>query len=108
MQVVSKLLPPKALTGVHLVETSQALRVVQDTKLKQNAASSYELLWYNAIAEIPRNPSVYTMLVAHEFFDALPVHIIQVWSSHFQTTVQPLRVSRKQKPVGMKSWWRNL
>ncbi|KAG2017723.1 hypothetical protein CC2G_007209 [Coprinopsis cinerea AmutBmut pab1-1] len=73
LRIVKKFLPEKALTGVHLVETSEALRSVQKAKLGEKC----DLHFHNGIHEIPRNPSVYTMLVAHEFFDALPVHVVQ-------------------------------
>ncbi|KAF5342280.1 hypothetical protein D9611_001827 [Ephemerocybe angulata] len=78
LRTVSKFGLGKSLTGVHLVENSEALRTVQEQKLQ---ASPYhdppKLHWYNHIAEIPRNPSEYTILVAHEFFDALPIHVLQ-------------------------------
>lgn len=37
-----------------------------------------KVYWYNKIEEVPRNFSV---VIAHEFFDALPVHKFQVRKS---------------------------
>jgi SAM-dependent MidA family methyltransferase len=35
-------------------------------------------VWHDAIEEIKHEEDVFTMLVAHEFFDALPVNVIEV------------------------------
>lgn len=37
--------------------------------------------WHNSINEISPSSEEYTMLVAHEFFDALPIHMVQVCSA---------------------------
>ena len=34
--------------------------------------------WHQSIDDIPTDDDAYTMLVAHEFFDALPIYYIQV------------------------------
>lgn len=51
------------------------MRALQQAKL---GSHNIEIHWHNSINEIPSSPSEYTMLVAHEFFDALPIHILQV------------------------------
>jgi SAM-dependent MidA family methyltransferase len=64
---------------VHLVESSPALRTVQEKKLRGwSGKSGPELHWHESIEGIPTADGVYTMLVAHEFFDALPFHLIEV------------------------------
>lgn len=64
----SRLLPEfKGAAAVHLVETSPALREKQQTAL---ASSGFSLHWHDHIEEVPPGP---TLLVANEFFDALPV-----------------------------------
>jgi len=38
-----------------------------------------KLHWHEDLTEVPaEETSPYTMIMAHEFFDALPIHIIQV------------------------------
>ncbi len=64
------------MIDVHLVETSDKLRAIQKEKL-----SPYEnarLHWHNSVFEIEPSSERFTFLLAHEFFDALPVHVIQV------------------------------
>ncbi|MGO4526887.1 class I SAM-dependent methyltransferase [Microvirga sp. 2MCAF35] len=64
----TRLLPDfKAAATVHLVETSQSLRKKQQEAL---AASGFSLHWHDRIDDVPLGP---TLLVANEFFDALPV-----------------------------------
>jgi NADH dehydrogenase [ubiquinone] 1 alpha subcomplex assembly factor 7 len=65
------------------VESSPALRAVQEKKLQAwGDKGSLELHWHDSIEDIPTTDSVYTMLVAHEFFDALPFHLIEVRRRH--------------------------
>ncbi|KAF8753299.1 Inosine-uridine preferring nucleoside hydrolase [Rhizoctonia solani] len=52
--------------AVHLVETSAKLREEQKSRLAPEFLQNY------CIAD------VYTLLVAHEFFDAVPIHIIKI------------------------------
>ena len=73
--MVSKAALPGKAINVHLVETSPAMRAMQQEKLER---SNIEVHWHNSIYEITFSPSEYTMLVAHEFFDALPIHILKV------------------------------
>lgn len=50
---------------IHLVETSPALRERQRQSL-----ISYDILWHDRLSDVPDGP---TLLLANEFFDALPV-----------------------------------
>ncbi len=64
----TRLLPGfREAASVHLVETSPALRERQRMTL---AASGYGIEWHDSLAEVPSGPM---LLVANEFFDALPV-----------------------------------
>ena len=64
----TRLLPDfKTAATVHLVETSPALRQKQQAAL---ASSGFSLHWHDRIEDVPPGP---TLLVANEFFDALPV-----------------------------------
>lgn len=51
---------------VHLVETSPALRARQEALL-----AAHDPTWHGAVAEIPQGPAI---ILANEFFDALPIH----------------------------------
>jgi SAM-dependent MidA family methyltransferase len=54
--------------GVHLVETSPAL---QKTQRRTLADVDVPMLWHSALDEVPEGPAI---ILANEFFDALPVH----------------------------------
>ncbi|MGL4813153.1 MAG: class I SAM-dependent methyltransferase, partial [Beijerinckiaceae bacterium] len=56
-----------AAITVHLVETSPVLRARQTSKLRADAS---RLRWHNRLSEVPRQPA---LIVANEFFDALPI-----------------------------------
>jgi NADH dehydrogenase [ubiquinone] 1 alpha subcomplex assembly factor 7 len=64
----TKLLPDfRAAATVHLVETSPALRQRQQATL---ASSGATLAWHDRLEDVPAGP---LLLVANEFFDALPI-----------------------------------
>ena len=55
------------------------MRALQESKLrKASLEGDFEIIWHDAIEEIEPEEDVFTMLVAHEFFDALPVNVIEV------------------------------
>ena len=54
---------------IHLVETSKTLRACQAKTL-----SAHRATWHNTIETIPEGPSI---LIANEFFDALPIRQFQ-------------------------------
>ncbi|KAI9439742.1 DUF185-domain-containing protein [Lactarius indigo] len=63
---------------VHLVESSPSLRAVQQKKLEQwDGKNGLKIHWHDSIDDVPAANGIYTMLVAHEFFDALPFHFIE-------------------------------
>ena len=53
---------------VHLVEVSPALQRLQQQTLEPFGVS---LLWHKGLEEVPQGPAI---ILANEFFDALPVH----------------------------------
>jgi NADH dehydrogenase [ubiquinone] 1 alpha subcomplex assembly factor 7 len=64
----TRLLPDfAAAVQVHLVETSPSLRQRQEITL---ASSSHVIHWHDSVNSLPDGP---TLIVANEFFDALPV-----------------------------------
>jgi NADH dehydrogenase [ubiquinone] 1 alpha subcomplex assembly factor 7 len=58
---------------LHLVETSERLRAAQAARL-----AGFHVGWHADLGEVPEGP---LLLLANEFFDALPVHQL-VWSAH--------------------------
>jgi NADH dehydrogenase [ubiquinone] 1 alpha subcomplex assembly factor 7 len=52
--------------SLHLVEASPALRSVQENSLR-----AFSVTWHDTMATVPDGPM---LLVANEFFDALPIH----------------------------------
>ena len=84
--------------SIHLVEVSEKLSEMQETKLSGKPATATQsdssantlphykecrskhgpsVYWYRDLRDVPRG---YTAFVAHEFFDALPIHKFQVSS----------------------------
>ncbi|KAH9998921.1 S-adenosyl-L-methionine-dependent methyltransferase [Russula vinacea] len=59
---------------VHTVTIAHSRSSVKHVHLVE---SSLELHWHDSIEDVPTADGVYTMLVAHEFFDALPFHLIE-------------------------------
>ncbi|MGE0563118.1 MAG: class I SAM-dependent methyltransferase [Pseudolabrys sp.] len=53
---------------IHLVEISKPLRARQEETLAPVAAPKF---WHNSLADVPAGPAI---IVANEFFDALPVN----------------------------------
>jgi NADH dehydrogenase [ubiquinone] 1 alpha subcomplex assembly factor 7 len=89
----------KKALSLHLVEISEKLSEMQEEKLSAGGDNSTiacsendphyksckskhgpNVYWYRDVSEIPAG---YTMFVAHEFFDALPIHKFQVSKSSF-------------------------
>ncbi|CAH1765813.1 10323_t:CDS:2, partial [Entrophospora sp. SA101] len=63
-----------SITRVNLVEVSQEMRKIQYSKLCEKGNKQddrIEFNWYNSFEEIP---DLWSMVIAHEFFDALPIH----------------------------------
>lgn len=93
IRVFSKFSDPKKLLTVHLVEISPKMRKLQETKLcgtsaspenttpelkfcKQNiSVNGVPIFWYTHIEDVP---AAFSCFIAHEFFDALPIHKFQV------------------------------
>lgn len=67
-----------AAVEVHLVETSPALRERQRSTLSGEDLPPRH--WHGSFADVPDGPMV---LVANEFFDALPVHQLQRGDRHW-------------------------
>jgi NADH dehydrogenase [ubiquinone] 1 alpha subcomplex assembly factor 7 len=66
LRVAARVPSFRAALHIHLVETSEPLRAKQRERL-----AGYEIAWHDELPEVPAGP---LLLVANEFFDALPVH----------------------------------
>lgn len=87
LRVFSQLKVFKESISIHLIEVSQEMRKMQKKSICGNADPSeivietsrvkdmeIEVSWHNTINEVPPG---YTFYLAHEFFDALPVHLFK-------------------------------
>ncbi|KAF9787471.1 S-adenosyl-L-methionine-dependent methyltransferase [Thelephora terrestris] len=67
-----------AIQEIHLVETSHPLRSVQEQALKPFIDElGLKIQWHDNLDTITSTDKQYTMVLAHEFFDALPFHLIE-------------------------------
>ncbi|KAI0322135.1 S-adenosyl-L-methionine-dependent methyltransferase [Amylostereum chailletii] len=62
---------------VHLVETSQSVRRLQADLLSGWGQYGVSIQWHDSIDTVIQKNGAFTMLLAHEFFDALPFHLIE-------------------------------
>ena len=70
-----------AVKDVQLVENSASMRRLQENKLQKFVCGDKcGLSWADSLEDVHPDKDVFTMIVAHEFFDALPFHLIEVWS----------------------------
>jgi len=61
------------------VETSHPLQSVQEQTLKPFVEEfGWSIQWHDNLDAITPADKQYTMVLAHEFFDALPFHLIEV------------------------------
>lgn len=56
-------------------EQDKSLRPVMD-------ANGWSCTWHSGLDEVQPDENAYTMILAHEFFDALPIHLLKVLSPH--------------------------
>jgi NADH dehydrogenase [ubiquinone] 1 alpha subcomplex assembly factor 7 len=91
----------KTIQGVQLVEASPGLRKMQRSLLVPGSTEDdvehiederniplqrckrpdgISINWYDGIEFLPDN--AWSMIMAHEFFDALPIHTFEVWCQH--------------------------
>ncbi|OBZ72104.1 NADH dehydrogenase [ubiquinone] complex I, assembly factor 7 [Grifola frondosa] len=63
---------------IHLVETSAAMQSAQGAKLfPMVRKNGWNLTWHSSVDDIRQDAEKYTLILAHEFFDALPFHLLQ-------------------------------
>ncbi|KAI1805663.1 DUF185 domain-containing protein [Daldinia bambusicola] len=82
-----------SIETIYMVEASKELRTAQKnllcgedavmtpSKIGWHSTSKYNglpIVWTDSIKSIPQDPSKTPFIVAHEFFDALPIHAFQL------------------------------
>jgi NADH dehydrogenase [ubiquinone] 1 alpha subcomplex assembly factor 7 len=71
------------VSEILLVENSESMKNLQAEKLQELVEEAkWNLSWKNNIDEVENSEQQYTMVIAHEFFDALPFHLLQVCHHH--------------------------
>lgn len=61
------------------METSQAMRSTQEAKLGDFARrNGWTLTWHDSINQIVPDAQKFNLVLAHEFFYALPFHLLHV------------------------------
>ncbi|GAA6001285.1 class I SAM-dependent methyltransferase [Rhodotorula paludigena] len=67
--------PP--ISSIHLIEQSDQLKAVQKARLAEAGFGETPVEWYADVKAVPESAGEFTILVAHEFFDALPIHVFE-------------------------------
>lgn len=68
-----------AVEEVGLIETSESMQALQKEKLSHlTSTNNWNVNWFSALDDFPADKDKFTIIVAHEFFDALPFHLLQV------------------------------
>lgn len=118
----------KALEAVYLVEASPRLRETQhkllcgDNETKENSigfestskhSPDLKIVWTEDIRFVPREGNKTPFIIAHEFFDALPIHVFQSVppspqdsDGTIQTPTGPILGTRRKMPK--ENQWREL
>ncbi|KAI1413748.1 DUF185-domain-containing protein [Hypoxylon sp. FL1857] len=113
-----------SIETVYMVEASKELRTAQknllcgedavmtESKIGWHSTSKYSglpIVWTDSIKAIPQDPSKTPFIVAHEFFDALPIHAFQV--VEVPPNQQPAPANSKGSPSATPSptyQWREM
>ncbi|KAN0127809.1 S-adenosyl-L-methionine-dependent methyltransferase, partial [Lactarius tabidus] len=97
-----------SIKHVHLVESSPSLCAIQQKKLESwDGKNRLRIHWHHLIDDVPVTNGIYTMLVAHKFFDVLPFHLIekthQGWKEVLLTSAHNLAAKTIIKPSSSAS-----
>ncbi|KAF2733140.1 DUF185-domain-containing protein [Polyplosphaeria fusca] len=114
----------RSVSDVYLVEASPYLRDQQAKLLTRSKslhgtekASQSKILpgvnitWCDIIKEIPPNNAGTPFIIAHEFFDALPIHVFQNSSSAIpksSTIITPTGPIKPRQPIEPTNQWHEL
>lgn len=126
--------PPlaKAVEAVYMVEASPRLREAQhkllcgdnpleETKMGWQSVSRHskdlKVIWTEDIRFVPKDASKTPFIIAHEFFDALPIHVFQSVppspeateaANTIQTPTGPIHDQRRLPRAAKENQWREL
>lgn len=126
--------PPlaKAMEAVYLVEASHSLREAQhkllcgDNPLVENEvgyqsvsrhSKDLKIVWCEDVRFVPREASKTPFIIAHEFFDALPIHVFQAIpptpqqgpeGASIETPTGPIQPQRRLPQASQQHQWREL
>ena len=126
--------PPlaKAIEAVYMVEASPRLREAQhkllcgdnpldETKMGWQSISKHskelKIVWTEDIRFVPKEASKSPFIIAHEFFDALPIHVFQSVppaplsqesNDTIQTPTGPIKPQRRLPQASQQNQWREL
>ncbi|KPV77291.1 uncharacterized protein RHOBADRAFT_33470 [Rhodotorula graminis WP1] len=83
--------PP--ISSIHLVEQSDQLKRVQKARLVETGFGETPVEWHADVAAVPQSEDEFTILIAHEFFDALPIHIFENTQKGWREVLSPLTLN---------------
>lgn len=122
----------KAIEAVYLIEASPRLREAQykllcgdsaleETKTGWESRSRHskdlKIVWTEDVRFVAKDPSRTPFIIAHEFFDALPIHVFQsvppastpeTSSDTIQTPTGPIKPPRRLPQASQQRQWREL
>ncbi|XP_066929507.1 protein arginine methyltransferase NDUFAF7, mitochondrial-like [Clytia hemisphaerica] len=84
--------------SIHFVEVSEKMKQMQRHNLKVSEKkdmienTNIKVNWHSKIQDVPKGLSLY---IAHEFFDALPVHLFQKKEGHWREILVNLSSSQQ-------------
>ncbi|TKA65569.1 hypothetical protein B0A49_06745 [Cryomyces minteri] len=108
-----------AIEAIYLVEASPSLRQAQhellcgdapleETDIGFQSTSKYapdlKIIWCEDVRFVPKDPSQTPFIVAHEFFDALPIHVFQSVAPSPHASTSPSQILTPTGPISNPAW----
>lgn len=116
----------QAIEAVYMVEASPRLREAQhkllcgDYALRENEVGyesvskhspSVKVIWTEDVRLVPHDPTKTPFIIAHEFFDALPIHVFQSVPPPPEDSNAPMQTPTgpiQQRRIPKENQWREL
>ncbi|KAK4684003.1 NADH dehydrogenase [ubiquinone] 1 alpha subcomplex assembly factor 7, partial [Tremellales sp. Uapishka_1] len=74
----------KAIRSVYLIDNSEKMQELQKLKLEPRIQGrDIELKWSDRVEDVPQS-NEFTMVIAHEFFDAMPINLFEKTDEGFR------------------------